>query len=429
MKPSAYSSAFQIKDNKLNISGVPVDEIVKKYGSPLYVYDANTIKLKFQALRDALPNSIEIFYAMKPNPTKAIVELLQAEGCGLEIASIGELKVCQAINADPNNIVFAGPAKTDDELKAAIEAGIRVIHVESVNELHRIDIIGRQLDRKVAVGLRINTEFQINASVLQMGGASQKFGIDENQMKNAIKTALDLPNIELVGIHVYSATGILNTDEFLLNVRKSLEVAKSANELFTVKSIDFGGGYGIPYDSGEQLDVNKLGASLEDIIDEFPFITNNDTRLITEPGRYLVAESGIYLTTVLDRKESYDTTQLVCDGGIHQFLRSTLIGSQHPIHNLTRISEENSIFQVGGPLCTPLDYLDQNCKLPADTDLGDVLGVFLAGAYGYTASMQLFLSHDLPAEVLINNGVTQLIRKPLTIESLLKDQPRLGEMS
>ena len=429
MKPNQYSSSFQMKNDMLNISDVPVDQIVKKYGSPVYIYDAETIRSKYHTLRAALPDSIEIFYAMKPNPTVAIVELLQSEGCGLEIASIGELNVCKVVNANPTNIVFAGPAKTDAEITEAIKTDIRAIHAESISELHRINQIAKQLGAKAKVGLRINTEFQIKASVLQMGGSSQKFGIDEAQMHTAIKTSLMLSNIDLIGIHVYSATGIVSTEEFLLNVRKSFEVAAKANELFPVKSIDFGGGYGIPYDGGDQIDLDKLGESLEKLIDEFPFISTNNAKLITEPGRYLVAESGIYVTKVLDKKNSLETTQLVCDGGIHQFLRSTLIGSQHPICNLTRTTDESTVFQVGGPLCTPLDYLDQNCKLPSDTEIGDLLGVFLAGAYGYTASMQLFLSHDLPAEVLVNHGKAQLIRKPLTMDTLLKDQPRLGEIS
>ena len=426
MNASDINSAFS-QDGDFTVSGVVVDDIVEQYGSPIYVYDASIIRDQYQKLRRAVPDGIDIFYAMKPNPTRAIVELLHNSGTGVEVASIGDLITCEQIGVNPNNIAYAGPAKTDQELRKAIDMGIYIIHAESLNEIKRINKIAKERNKIQQIGLRINTNFEIHDTHMSMSGKAKKFGIDESEMSSVIETSLHLENINLIGIHVYSATGILSADEFMLNMRKSFETAERANQQFKVRSVDFGGGFGVDYTNERKFDMNYLASKIASLIEEFQFIEDNKSRLITEPGRYLVAESGIYITKVIDRKTSNGENMLNCDGGIHQFLRTALIGSRHPIFNLTRRSDTKEQFEVGGNLCTPIDQLGENIELPADTQAGDLIGIFLAGAYGYTAAMLYFLNNPLPPELLIDSGKTILIRKPTSIEDLLETQSSLKE--
>ena len=398
IKTEDINPIFSFQDD-FKISDVAVDQIIDQYHSPIYIYDASIIRDQYRKLRKAMPEKIDIFYAMKPNPTRAIVELLVDQGAGVEVASIGDLVTCQQIGVDPRNIAYAGPAKTDKELQLSIEMGIHAIHAESLNEIKRINEFAKQANKTQSVALRINTNFEIHDTHMSMSGKAKKFGIDESVMVNVIKQALKLKYIELNGIHVYSATGILSEDEFLLNMRKSFETAEIANKYFKVTSVDFGGGFGIDYSLQRKFNMDYLAPKVNELLESFSFINENNTRIITEPGRYLVAESGIYITKVIDRKISHGQNMLNCDGGIHHFLRTALLGSQHPIVNLSRKSETGDKFEIGGNLCTPIDSLGSAVSLPEDTAPGDYIGVFLAGAYGYTVAMSLFLNNALPAEV------------------------------
>ena len=412
-------------ENDFRISGVPVEQTVNQYNSPIYIYDASIIRDQYHELRKAMPEKIDIFYAMKPNPTRAIVETLVDLDAGVEVASIGDLITCQQLGVDPKNIAYAGPAKTDKELKLAIDMGIYAIHAESINEVNRINRFAGDASKIQQIALRINTNFEIHDTHMSMSGQAKKFGIDESEMIDVITQSLKLDSIKLIGIHVYSATGILSEDEFLLNMRKSFETAEIANKYFDVISVDFGGGFGIDYSLQRKFNMDYLAPKVNELLEEFSFIKANNTRIITEPGRYLVAESGVYITKVIDRKISHGKNMLNCDGGIHHFLRTALIGSQHPIANLSRKSETEATFEIGGNLCTPIDSLGSDVSLPEDTTPGDYIGVFLAGAYGYTAAMSLFLNNALPAEVLIDNGKATLIRESITPQDLLELQPSI----
>ncbi len=419
MRPEKISNSF-VYSGGFSISGIFVNDIAKAVGTPFYVYDAQTIKRQYSRLRNALPKDFDIFYAMKANPNLAIVRLLSNLGTGVEVASRGELLACQRLGVDPKNIVFAGPAKTDEDLKTAIDMGIYSINAESVGEMKRISEIAEGMDKTVNVEIRVNPEFEIEGAELNMGGGPKKFGIDSEKIGEALEEAMLLPGIVLQGLHIFAASGILDPGAFLKNMENTFEIAKSMNEYFQVKSIDVGGGLGIPYKGENDLDLSGLKPDVSNLVSKYPFIKENNTRLIIEPGRYLVGQSGIYVTKVVDFKESRGKRYILVDGGIHHLMRPALFGASHPIFNLSR-EGNGSEYDIAGCLCTSVDILAKSVAMPKP-EQGDLIGVFCAGAYGFTEGMPLFLSHDIPAEVLVHKNKFSIIRDKVPAEKSFDNQ-------
>ena len=418
------SASFQQSASVFSISGIPLEEIVHTTGTPVFVYDAETIIRKYAHLRENLPNEVDIFYAMKANPALAIVRVLTNLGTGVEVASRGELLACQRLGINPENIVFAGPSKTDEDLNTAIDMQIYSINAESIGELRRISDIARIKEATIRVELRVNPEFEVQGATVNMGGGPKKFGIDLEKLDDAFMLdVLSLPNVNIRGLHVFSATGILNQEGFLQNLENCFMLGARLNKYFPVKSIDVGGGLGIPYKDGEkELSIAGIRAKILQMLESYSFIQDNKTRVILEPGRYLVGQSGIYVTRVEDIKESRGTDYTLTDGGIHHLLRPALIGSSHPTFNLTTQGTETKEYDLGGCLCTSTDFLAKQVSMPRLTSRGDLIGVFCSGAYGFTEGMPLFLSHDIPAEVLVHNGRYSVIRKRIPIEEILDRQ-------
>jgi len=423
MKPLDISTSFQQTDSDLLISGVSLIKIIDDFGTPLYVYDAETIRRRYNHLRENLPPEIDIFYAMKANPNKAIVRLLTNLGTGVEVASRGELLLCEELGIDPDNIVFAGPSKTIDDLTKAIDLGIYSINVESLQELRRISRLSQQRGKTTSIELRLNPEFHVDGAVVNMGGGSQKFGIDIEMLPAVLEAALRLPNIHLNGIHVFSATGILGSEGFLGNLENCVGLAERVNSHYPVLSLDVGGGLGIPYKDGEvELSISGINERIQSLFDRYKFLRDNNTRVILEPGRYLVGQSGVYISRVEYTKKSRGEDYVLTDGGVHQLLRPALLRTSHPTFNLSRRTEETGRYNIGGTLCTPIDFIARGIELPRDTQEGDLIGAFCSGAYGYTESMPLFLSHDMPSEVLVHDGRYSEIRQPTTVEEVLRKQ-------
>ncbi|MCD4689829.1 diaminopimelate decarboxylase [bacterium] len=416
----------------LQIGGIAATRIAGEFGTPTYVYDGDMIHERFRVLRAAFP-SFEIFYSMKANPSLAIVGLLQELGTGCEIASGGELFTARELGFDPLDIVFAGPGKTDRELEDAILNGVFSINVESLRELERISRISKLLGVPARVALRINTTVGLSkvgggsAGPLheQMAGGPSKFGIDEEKLAG-LANAWDRRRIEIVGIHVYTASQILHEDEVVANAERTAATALRIEEIIgaPLQAIDFGGGLGVPhYEEEKPLDLGSLGPRVEEIFR--PFRERKGFRLILELGRFLVSECGVYMTRVLELKESRGERYVITDGGVNQFVRPVLMKVKHQAAVINRLDAPGvATAKVTGPLCTPIDMTSQELEAPAEITIDDLIGIFNAGAYGYTMSPELFLSHPTPSEVLVINGKTHLIRERGRHEDLLLNQKR-----
>ncbi|MEX0718685.1 MAG: hypothetical protein WD066_18975 [Planctomycetaceae bacterium] len=412
-------------DGELHIGGVPVGKIAEEFGTPAYIYSEDVLDRKWAAFQSALPAEFEVHYSIKANPHQAFLRYFLERGCGLEIASGGELFQALAAGSPGERIIFAGPAKTDDDLAAALDAGVGEIHVESLRELARLNALaanrqGEHSVRRVAVALRINADSEAEGGAMRMGGRATPFGIDESLLPEAVGLLRDLPHLVLHGVHLFTGTQILDATVFERQYRTALRIARKVADLAgePLRTIDFGGGLGVPYFPHEQpLDLRRFGEVLAGIADEArrdPRLS--EARLVLEPGRFLVAEAGIYLARVLDVKRSRETTFAILDGGMHHHLAASgnlgqSVKRNYPIALAGRLGESpHGPVELAGPLCAPLDVLGRGVHLPA-VAAGDLVAVFQSGAYGRSASPLGFLSHPVPPEDWVANGACRLIRR------------------
>jgi diaminopimelate decarboxylase len=432
-KARALAAAFgEQAGAQLAPSGIPIEEIAERYGTPFYLYDAGLISARIQAVRKALET--EVSYSVKANPSLAVCQLIAAEeGAGAEVASAGELALALAAGFDPDDILFAGPGKTDDELARLVAAGILADNVESLAEIDRLAAVAARAGQTQGVGLRLNPEAQLLGAQMRMGGTVSQFGIDEAELEEAVARVQGHASLELRGIHVYTATQVFGVEPLLEHCRNILDLALGAADQAgaPLQVIDFGGGFGIPYfEGGEPFDLEGFGTAFRSLLDGY----RGDSRLagcrfIFELGRYLVADAGVYVMRAIDRKVTRRKAFLVTDGGMNHHLTATgnmgqVFRKPFPLLNLSRLdAAAEETITVTGPLCTPLDSFGE-VQLAAPA-VGDLIGVLSSGAYGYSASNLGFLSHPTPAEVLIWRGETHLLRPAGEPEDVFKGQTGL----
>ena len=402
--PNRY---FAIENGELVIGGKPLTQLAREIGqTPFYAYDRSVLDRRVAELRAALPDEIQLHYAMKANPMPALVTHMAKRVDGLDVASGGELAVALANGADPREISFAGPAKSEAELAQAIDAGI-LVNVESFREIRLLGEASARIGRAARVAVRVNPDFELKSSGMKMGGGPKQFGIDAEQVPQAM-AAIAAQGLAFEGFHIFSGSQNLRADSICEAQTKTIELAVrlAADAPAPVRSVNLGGGFGIPYFPGEQpLDLAPIGAHLRDIVADAAQRLPGAT-LVIELGRYLVGEAGVYVCRVVDRKVSRGQVFLVTDGGLHHHLAASgnfgqVIRKNYPVAIGNRMSDDASeLASVVGPLCTPLDLLSDRMPL-AKAQEGDLVVVFQSGAYGYTASPLGFLSHPAPLEILV----------------------------
>ena len=414
-------------------SGVPISEIAREYGTPFYLYHGETIVERVRRVREAL--GTEVSYSVKANPSLGVCQLIAREReAGAEVASSGELTVARAAGFEPEDIVFAGPGKTDDELRRVVEEGIFADNVESLGEIDRLAGIAGEMGRKIGVGLRINPAAQLMGSQMRMGGTVGQFGMDQAELDAAVAKTLSHPELILRGVHVYTATQVFEVEPLLEHCRNIFEIALQTADYAgrPLEMIDFGGGFGVPYfEKMSEFDLASFGAGFRELLNTY----RSDSRLercrfLFELGRYLVADAGVYVTRAVDVKQTRGKTFVVTDGGMNHHLTATgnmgqVFRKSYPLLNLTRMSgvPEEGV-AVAGPCCTPLDMFGSNISL-AEPEVGDLIGVFYSGAYGFSASNLGFLSHPAPAEVLLWHGAAHQLRAGGKPEDVLDGQEAL----
>ena len=302
---------------------------------------------------------------------------------------------------------FAGPGKTPAELTQAIAAGV-TIEMESETEFRRVAAIGERLGIRPRVAVRVNPDFEVKGSGMRLGGGPQQFGIDSERVPALLKE-LARADIEFLGFHIFAGSQNLRADILCDAQRKTVALALRLAEAspMPVRYLNIGGGFGIPYlQRDEPLDLSAIGANLDELLTGSIRPALGEVRVVVELGRYIVGECGVYVTRIIDRKVSRGRTFLVVDGGLHHQLAASgnfgqAIRRNYPIAIANRIDDDaTEAVTVVGCLCTPLDVLGDNVSLPM-ADIGDLVAVFQAGAYGLTASPTAFLSHPAPVEVLV----------------------------
>ncbi|AKQ42181.1 ornithine/diaminopimelate/arginine decarboxylase, family 2 [Aurantiacibacter atlanticus] len=408
MKPlGPIPDFYEAKGDELAIGGRSASALVTEAGStPLFVYSRDAIATRMDELRAAMPDRLRIHYAMKANPYADLLEFIADLVDGLDIASGGELQQAREAGFLPREISFAGPGKRDAELLAAIRAGV-TLNIESEGEAERALDTARTLGVTPRLAIRVNPSFELRGSGMKMGGGAKPFGVDEDRVPALARHLVDA-GVNWRGFHIYSGSQALDSTAIIEAQANVIALAARLGKEagVAVPHLNMGGGFGIPYfDKDAPLDIAAIGEALKAQFANLPG-NLNDTEFAVELGRYLVGEAGVYLTRIVDRKESHGITFLVTDGGLHHQLAAsgnfgTVVRRNYPVAIASKFTEPpTETVNVVGCLCTPLDRLADLAQLPA-AEIGDLVAVFCAGAYGASASPATFLGQGPARELLV----------------------------
>jgi diaminopimelate decarboxylase len=402
----AIPQGFTADDGMLLVGGRRADALVVEAGdTPVFVYDLERVTAQVRRFRSACPG-VNLHYAIKANTYAPLLNHIGSLVDGLDVASAGEMAAALESGTESREISFAGPGKRDDELAAAIEAGV-TLNLESEGEAERALAIGRAQGRTPRLAVRVNPDFEIKGSGMRMGGGAKPFGVDSARVPALVRRLIE-GGAEWRGFHIFAGSQALSAEALIeaqrATVALAAELAAEIGE--TPPLVNLGGGFGIPYFATETpLDIEAVGAALVQTLAQRPAILGGSGFAI-ELGRWLVGESGVYLTRIVDRKESHGKTFLVTDGGMHHQLAASgnfgqVVRRNYPVAIAGRFGadpeEEASIV---GCLCTPLDRLADDVMIPR-AEVGDLVAVFLAGAYGLSASPAAFLGHPAAREIAV----------------------------
>jgi len=374
--------------------------------TPFYAYDRSIISSKISQFRHAMPSELKLHYAIKANPMPALVGYVAHQVDGLDVASGMELNL--ALNSGmPNQpISFAGPGKQTKELEMAIASGI-TLNIESFTELERIAESCEKIGIKAKVAVRVNPDFELKSSGMKMGGGAQQFGVD-SELIPALLEKLVAFDLDYQGLHIFTGSQNLNAESIQLAHKNIFALATRLQQKtsLAIKTLNIGGGLGIPYFPGEKpLSLASIGESLQPLIDDF-VREFGKPEIAMELGRYLVGDCGLYVSSITDIKCSRGAEFAIIDGGLHHHLSASgnfgqVIRKNYPVCIGNKMDQPSDVaIQVVGPLCTPLDLLANKYALPK-AEIGDLVVIFQSGAYGYSASPRDFLSHPQPVEMLV----------------------------
>lgn len=402
MKPMGpIPPEFAGQHGALVIAGRSAAEWLAGRDGPVFVYDPAIVRARVTRFRAAFP-TVDLHYAIKANPFPPLLAAMAEWVDGFDIASAGELAKVEGLGRP---ISFAGPGKRDVELTAAIRARV-TINLESEGEAARALAIAERLGCTPRLAVRVNPDVELRGSGMKMGGRPSPFGIDAERVPALVRTIL-AAGADWRGFHIYAGSQALEPQAIIDTQAATVALAARLAEAAGAAPplVNLGGGFGVPYFAGDTaLDVERVGVALAETLAERPAILA-DSRFAIELGRWLVAEAGVYLARVVDRKASGGETFLILDGGLnHQLAASgnfgTVVRRNYPLALAHAMgAEATETLSVVGPLCTPLDRLGDRVALPP-ARMGDVVAIFLAGAYGATASPSAFLGHEPASEIL-----------------------------
>lgn len=389
-------------------------------GTPFYAYDLDAFRERIRAFEAELRNTPHLTcYAVKANDALALLEVVAAEDLGADVVSGGELAKALKAGIAPVKIAFSGVGKREDEIRAAVDAGIRSLNVETIEELDDIAAAARTLGRTAPVSVRLNPGVEGGGhEYLATGRAGSKFGLERDQAAEALRRAAADDALELVGISFHVGSQLLDAEPVLVAAERAAELWRELTRAgVRLRDFDAGGGLGIPYDGGPAPDFRAYARALAEIAHRL------DATLILEPGRHLAGPVGTFVTRVLHVKQAGDKTIVVCDGGMNDLLRPVLYGAEHPVsllgENEPHKRQQASVDLVG-PLCESSDFLALARTLPLPRR-GDLLAIGLAGAYGRVMS-SAYNARPLCAEVVLEQGAWRISRERGTYEDLVRNE-------
>lgn len=388
---------MQIKQNKLFLGKLSAKSLVDKFGTPLYVYEAETITCNYLNLvKNITYPKLQIHYACKANTNISILKLLQKLGSKIETVSKGEISLALEAGFKPNDIIYTSTSVSKDEMIFVVKSKVQV----NLDSLSQIELYGK-INPNTKIGIRINQGIGAgHHDHVITGGVMSKFGIPLEHLQEARKLA-EKYKLKIIRLHQHIGSNILDKKILIKACDKLFETAISFPEL---ESLDFGGGLGIPYLPNEKdLDLKLLGGEITKRMNNFCKKYGKELDLILEPGRFLVAQSGFLLTTVTEIKNNPKRTFVGVDTGFNHLIRPAMYGSYHEIINASRVRGAHIKADIVGNICESGDVFARDRKI-VDPRVGDILAILNAGAYGYVMASR-YNSRDLPNEILIDGNI------------------------
>lgn len=400
--------------------GVSLEAIAEAVGTPTYVYSSRAIRDQYDALDRALsPVPHRVHYSMKANGNLAILRLLQQRGAGVDIVSGGELFRAQQAGFSADSLVFSGVGKSPQELREALQAGILMFNVESFFELDQLNETARDMGLRAPIALRVNPEVKVDTPhhYTRTGERGNKFGIPIDEVVDAARRALQMPNIELRGLDMHIGSQVFQLEPYRDGLARLLELYEQMRAIGAteIRYLDIGGGFAVSYDDEQPMDLDALAAAL------LPKIQKSGLSLIVEPGRYIVGNAGVLLARVVHRKKAAGKEYIITDAGMNDLVRPSHYAAYHAVEAV-QAREERSIVDVVGPVCESGDFfaLDREVE---DVGAGDLIVVRTTGAYGYVMSFN-YNARPRVAEVLVDGDRFAVVTRREGYEDLVRLEPQ-----
>lgn len=408
---------FHYKSGELNCEEVPLSLIAREFGSPFYVYSTATMERHVRVIREAFSElNVLIAYSVKANSNLGVLATLAKLGCGADVVSAGELHRAISAGIPAERIVFSGVGKSKSEIRSALDSGIQQFNVESLEELDTLSSVAVSMNKIAPVALRVNPDVVAGAHPnISTGKSGDKFGVPWAEAPYLYDRVRELPNVISVGIDVHIGSQIGDLPPMKTAFRKTIDLALQLRDKgHEITQIDFGGGLGIPYESG---DTPATPAQYAGLIKEL--VGSLDINVIIEPGRVIVGNAGVLVSQVLYTKEAPDRTFLILDAGMNDLLRPSLYGAHHDMIPLIepQSSGPTRLYDIVGPICESTDKFATNRKLPT-INSGEFLAIMSAGAYGAVLSSQ-YNSRPLVPEVLVKGTEYSLVRERPSLEQMI----------
>ena len=400
-------------ENRPFFEGVCIESIINSQNTPFYLYSQKHIEDIYKDLKNTLRS--EIFYAVKANSNQAILKIIKNCGSGADVVSAGELERSLEAGFDPSKIIFEGVGKSEADIKYAIQKNIRLINVESLNEIKLINQIGNNLNKTINIGIRINPDIDGNTlNKITTGKKTDKFGINIDQLTNIFSELKSYKHINIKGISCHVGSQLKNFKIFeniFSTMKKTAD--KFSSQGTTLEYVDLGGGFGVNYESNiNNLDMQGIGKLVNKIFYQSGY------KISFEPGRYLVAKSGVIITKILTSKENGGINFLITDAGMHTLIRPAMYGAIHRIEALTNLEREKVNYTIAGPICESSDIIAKNILLPQQK-INNYLLIHDVGAYGAVMASN-YNSRGIPAEILVNQNKFFIIHQEEKITNIIK---------
>jgi diaminopimelate decarboxylase len=419
---------FHYRDGELHCEEVPLQRIADEVGTPVYVYSTATIERHYRVFDDALAGLDHLIcYSVKANSNLSVLRLLFGLGAGADIVSGGELTRVLRAGGDPNKVVFSGVGKTEEEMRAALEAGVLAFNVESEPELRLLDQVASAMGVRAPISLRVNPDVDPETHpYISTGLKNNKFGIAASQAGEVYAAARGLRHIDIVGVDCHIGSQLTKTSPFSDAVKRLVALIESLyRDGIAPRYLDIGGGLGIPYGKEEEPEPPtpaEYGAAVKEALAP---LRDRRMTILCEPGRVIVGNAGALVTRVLYDKLSDPKRFLVVDAAMNDLIRPSFYGSFHPMRPVVdRPERARATVDVVGPICESGDFLARDRELPV-LERGELLCVGAAGAYSFTMSSN-YNTRPRAAEVLVRGASYRVVRRRETVDQLLANEEPLA---